>query len=354
MLLTTAGRSKIKSPMNKLINVLFIFQPGVSLKNYLVESLKEYSIIKIHFVEEHSNKKLLKLATDADIIIGWRPTYELLRAAQKLSLFINPGTGVQHLIEKFRRLTKERNVRLINGHGNSYFTAQHAVALLLALMNKVVPHHIWLSEGKWRTGDSDAISIPLKNRKVGLCGYGAINRKIHRFLSGFDVEFSVFRKDWKDKEHTPPTLFKKFDSSELHRFLKEIDILIIALPSTSLTRSLIGKKELEILGKDSLLVNVGRGDVLVEKDFYYALKNKIILGAAIDVWFNYRPETDEKGRRYPFGFPFQDIDNVVLSPHRAASPMNDLNRWDEVIENIKRFAEGKDRYINIVDLEKEY
>jgi len=340
--------------MNKDTNVLFIFQPEEGIKNYLVDGLGAFNNIQMNFVEHSSEDKILKLAPNADIIIGWRPTDELLKVSRNLRLFINPGTGVQHLIEKFRTLKKERGVVLINGHGNSYFTAQHAVALLLTLMNKVIPHHYWLSEGKWRTGDADAISIPLRNKKVGLCGYGAINQKVHRFLSGFDIEFSVFRKDWNEKELLLPTPVKKFDSPEWHKFLKEIDILMVALPSTSLTRNLIGRKEFELLGCDGLLVNVGRGDVIIEKDFYNALKNKTILGSAMDVWFNYKPEADEERRRYPFRFPFQDLDNIVLSPHRAASPMNDLKRWDEVIENIKRFAEGKDNYINVVDLEKEY
>lgn len=340
--------------MSRDTNVLLIFQPDDKLRDYLEEGARTIKNIKLSFVKHSSGDEILRLAPDADIIVGWRPTDELLKASRKLRLFINPGAGVQHLIKKFQTLKKERGIILINGHGNSYFAAQHAVALLLTLMNKVVPHHLWMSKGKWRTGDNDAISIPLKNRKVGLCGYGAINRKVHRFLSGFEIEFSAYRKSWQGEERELPTPVEKYREGELHQFLKKVDTLIIALPSTSSTRNLFGKKEFELLGGNGLLINVGRGDALKEADFYDVLINKTISGAAIDVWFNYKPETDKKGRKYPFSLPFQDLENIVLSPHRAASPMNDLERWNEVIENIRRFAEGNNSYINVVDLEKEY
>ncbi|RLC53054.1 MAG: hypothetical protein DRH79_04220 [Candidatus Cloacimonadota bacterium] len=87
---------------------------------------------------------------------------------------------------------------------------------------------------------------------------------------------------------------------------------------------------------------------------YKSLQNKFITGAAIDVWYNYQPEPDEQGRKFPASYPFYELENVVLSPHRAASPFNDLNRWDEVIENISRLARKKSDFLNVVELQREY
>ncbi|MFW9810588.1 MAG: NAD(P)-dependent oxidoreductase, partial [Candidatus Thorarchaeota archaeon] len=145
-----------------------------------------------------------------------------------------------------------------------------------------------------------------------------------------------------------------YTPSEIHEFMKEIDILIVGVPQTSETIGLVGAKELKLLGNQGLVVTVARGLVVEEKAFYDALFNKQIAGAAIDVWYNYRPEEDSKGRKYPFSYPFHELDNVVLSPHRGASPMDDLKRWDEVIENITRFATGQQEFINVVDLERGY
>jgi len=338
----------------KEVNVLCIWKPNDFLRNYLEKGLERHPNVKLVFPEDLSEQYLIELAPKADIIMGWRPSKELLDAATNLQLFVNPGAGVQHLIPLFRAVTKNRQITLVNGHGNSYFTAQHVVAILLVLMNKVILHHNWMIEGHWRRGDSFATSIPLRGRKVGLLGYGAVNKQVHTFLTGFDVDFSILRRDWSKQKEPLPTSVEKYTFDELPEFLKEVDILIVAVPLTTKTEGLIKEKELELLGKDSLLINVGRGSIIDEKSLFDALKEGKITGAAIDVWYNYRPEEDGKGRKYPFSYPFHELENIVLSPHRGASPMDDLKRWDEQIENISRFAKGKKKFLNEVDLEEGY
>jgi phosphoglycerate dehydrogenase-like enzyme len=335
-------------------NVLFIWKVREELKAYLKDGFCELQNVTLHFLEDVSEENLLLHAPDADILVGWRPSRNLLDTAANFRLFINPGVGVQHHLETFRDLVKTRNVSLINGHGNTYFTAQHAVALLLALTNKIIPHHSWMKEGQWRKGDADAKSIPLRDRQVGFLGYGAVNSKVHRFLSGFDVSFHVCRRSWNEETTTLPTPVQRYTTEELNEFLKEIDILIVGVPQTPETIGLIGGRELELLGGKGLVVTVARGLVIDEEAFYKALLKNKIMGAGIDVWYEYQPEADSEGRKYPSAYPFHELDNVVLSPHRGASPMDDLRRWDEVIENITRFAQGRDDFINVVELERGY
>ncbi|TFG11021.1 hypothetical protein EU534_00335 [Candidatus Heimdallarchaeota archaeon] len=336
------------------VNVLCIWQPDEKLRNYLEDGLRDYPQVKLIVPPDLNQKTLLRLVPEADIIMGWRPTRDLLKAAKKTSLFINPGAGVQHLIPIFKEVAVNRKLVLVNGHGNSYFTAQHVVALLLALTNKVIHHHNWMVEGHWRRGDSFARSIPLRGRKIGLLGYGAVNRLVHKFLAGFDIKFSVLRRDWSKQQSELPTSVAKYTFDDLHEFLREIDILIVAVPLTSKTEGIIKKQELEMLGEEGLIVNIGRGPIIDEKSFYFALKERKITGAAIDVWYNYQPEEDVDGKKYPAKYPFYDLDNVVLSPHRGASPMNDLKRWDEQIENIIRFAQGRKDFLNVVNLDEGY
>ncbi|MHA1987864.1 MAG: NAD(P)-dependent oxidoreductase [Promethearchaeota archaeon] len=339
---------------DKDITVCFISNIPEPAKEYILEKLKSFENIKILFSTKTTEKSRVDLVSNADILVGWRPSVKLFSEAPKMKLFINPGAGIQPLIDRFRKENEKRKVLLINGHGNSYFVAQHAVALLLTLMNKTIPHHGWMQKGKWRTGDNDAISIPLRFRKVGFLGYGAINQKIHRFLSGFDVDFSILRKHWKKQISPLQTKAEKYEFSQLHEFLKNIDILFVAIPLTSLTKGLIKKTELELLGENGLIVNVARGDIIDEESLYKALQRNDITGAAIDVWYDYTPKSDEQGRNYPFHFPFHKLDNIILSPHRGYSPFSDLLRWDEVIENIKRMGMGRSDFINVVNLEEEY
>ncbi len=340
------------SPSN-ITNVLFTWEVNDRLKSYIQENLSNYSEVNLIFPSSQSEEELLILAPTADILIGWRVKDEIKLVAKKMKLFINPGTGIKHHIEFFRELNQSRNVTLINGHGNSYFTAQHAVAMLLTLLNKIIPHHTWMKEGKWRRGDKEATSIPLRDKKVGLLGYGAINSKVHRFLSGFDIQFSILKRTKRalSSTFTDVTIFSK---DQLNEFLKSINILIVAVPETTETKDLINENELKLLGSDGIIVNVSRGSVVNEKSLFNALKENKILGAAIDVWYEYSPNEDEKGHKFPFHYPFNILNNVILSPHRAASPFSDLKRWDEVIENIKRYNKGRNDFLNVVNLDREY
>lgn len=339
---------------SKKIIVCFSSKVSTEVQNHLKKSLKSLSNVKLMFPEDTSDDYLKNIVSEVDVLIGWRPSKILLESGKNLKVFINPGAGVNHLLDLFIELNRSRKVTLINGHGNSYFVAQHAVALLLTLTNKTIPHHIWMKEGKWRTGDQDVASIPLRFREVGLLGYGAINKKVHQFLAGFDVKFHILRKNWNKQHDKLPTEAKKYGFTELDNFLKEIDVLIIAVPHTSLTSGLIKLPEFKLLGPKGLIINVARGDIINQEDLYHVLKNKTILGAAIDVWYDYHPEVTKDDLKYPYEFPFHDLDNIVLSPHRSYSPFDDLLRWDEVIENINRISQDRNDLINIVNLKEEY
>jgi len=336
------------------IKVCFIDNIPINVQEYIKAKLKNFSNIQINFQGGEQKGSIPKNVLDADILVGWHPTQALLKRAEKMRMFINPGAGVRHLIQIFNDVNQNRLVYLINGHGNSYFVAQHAVALLLSLMNKIILHHQWMKVGKWRTGDKEGASIPLRFKKVGLFGYGAINQKIHRMLSGFSIDFSIIRKNWYKQKKPLLTEVQKFEFNQLHEFLENIDILIIAVPVTSSTEGIIKLKELELLGPQGLLVNVSRGEIIDERSLYYALKHQVITGAAIDVWYVKDPKKDKEGKKYPYNFPFHELENIVLSPHRGYSPFNDLLRWNEVIENITRMADGRDDFINVVDLKEEY
>ena len=336
------------------LRVCFISEIPENVKEYLIEGLKGLSNVIISFPKDRSKENLFRSIKDAQILIGWRPYLELLEHAENMSIFINPGAGIHHLLEDFRKINKKRKVTLINGHGNSYFVAQHTVALLLSLMNRIIPHHEWMRQGRWRTGDDDAASVPLRFKNVGLLGYGAINKKVHKMLSGFNVNFSVLRRDWSKIENSTPTKIKRYKYEHLHKFLHDIDLLIIAVPVTKLTKDMIGEEELKILGPKGILINISRGEIVNQEALYNALKNHTIFGAAIDVWYDYAPESDDKGKKFPYKYPFHQLENIILSPHRGYSPFSDLKRWNEVIENIKRLSQKRTDLLNVVDLEKGY
>lgn len=309
---------------------------------------------RVTFLPDGERDSLLALAPEADILIGWGSDMELLRAASKLKLFINPGTGISQHIDNFRELCRTRQVVLANGHGNSYAVAQHTVALTLALANKVIPYHQRMREGHRRPIGQHTLYF--NGITIGLLGYGAINTKVHRLLSGFDVRFAACRCGWDNDPGPFATELSTYTPDRLSDFFRDSDVVISALPTTHATRNIVSRRELELLGADGLFVNVGRADAVVQEDLYTALKERIIAGAALEVWWDRRKsdEPDETERRDPYQFPFHELDTIVMSPHRGADSGGDLRRWDEVIENIKRVHAGRTDYLNVVDLDREY
>jgi len=349
--------------------VVLAWSVPAALRAHLERALGADGTAELVFPTDLTEAGLSAAATTADAIVGWRVPEGVLRAAVGLRVLINPGAGVQAVVPLVRAVNADRArpLALVNGHGNAAFTAQGAVALLLALANRVVAHDRWLRDGRWRTGDAEAPSLPLGGRTVGLLGYGAVNRRVHGFLAGFDARFLVLHRrpgldaDQEVVRHglpggPPPTPVAWFGPADLAAFLAAADVVVLALPLTEQTRGLIDAEGLARLGPHGLLVNVARGAIVDEGALYAALASGALGGAALDVWWDDAPTPDARGRRWPYDaarHPFHALDNVVLSPHRAASPYDDLGRWDEVVANVRRLARGQP-LLNVVDLEAGY
>jgi phosphoglycerate dehydrogenase-like enzyme len=342
-------------------SVLFVIDTPPELRRHLEQQLDDTPQLKLLFARKPEEAQYLKLAPEADVIVGWRVSPEVLAAAEKLKLYVFGGVGAQSVLKQIKDQNEARSSRgeqpitLVKCVANTYATAQHAVALFLALANKLTLHHNWMAEGHWRRGDDFAKSVTLRGLNIGLLGYGEVNRKVHRFLAGFDLRFSILRRLRHRETEWLPTLADTYSADQLARFLEASDVLFVGVPLTSNTTGMIGAAELGQLGSQGLLVNVARGGVVDEAALYAALRNGTIAGAAIDVWYDYRPTPDRNQRKYPYRpeHPFHELDNVVLSPHRAASPLFALERWDEVADHLRRFVTGQAPQ-RVVDLAREY
>lgn len=327
-----------------------------SLQHDLCTKLASLNGLKLLFRIDDNQFDEQEAVRRAHVIVGWRIDPELLAIAQNLRLYIFAGVGVQSVLKHLAMVADRQQLTVLKCTANTYATAQHAVSLLLAVTNKIVLHDLWMRAGRWRTGDKEAASLTLRSRKVGLLGYGAVNQKVERFLGGFTLSFSVLKRTWPDSQFKlkarPPG---KYSPENLNEFLNDIDILFIGLPLTNETHGMIGSEQLELLGPRGILINVSRGNIVEQKALYHALRNDVIAGAGLDVWYDYRPEQDSRGRKFPYdeACPFHELENVVLSPHRGASPVYDPQRWDEVVSHIRNYVQGAELH-NVVDFVRGY
>ncbi len=268
------------------------------------------SIFNYFATHNHSNFELIYLETAFDkrlkkchhIITGSISVDQMDKAVKLKSIFV-PYTGLNGLpLDEIKR----RGIKVYNTHAHSKYVAEKAIALTMSLLGKTVRFHNRLVVGDWsnRTNINREKWYSLFNKKIGLYGYGHIGKMIQGLLIPYNCEFHTLDRN------------RVYDGLEVHKTLDDliraVDILFVCVPYTNDTRNSIGHKELDLL-KDKFLINVGRGNIIVEKELYDALLHHKLRGYASDVWYQY-PSRNVPSI-YPSVYPIHDLENVVMSPH---------------------------------------
>ena len=334
------------------MKVLLTKQFQKSDKEYILERIQKDIILIDPGI--YTEESLLHYIKETDILLGTLVTEKLLIEAVNLKFIQVPWTGIENL--DFDLLRKYK-ITVCNSHSNSTGVAEHAVALMMDTAKKISYHDRLLRNGNWNriiSGQENEVSpfsLMISGTKIGIVGFGAIGKKIYNLLSGYNCSFKVFNKEnLTGFENTDNLVI--FSPDKLHSEITNLDFIFIAVPLTPETRNLIDERFLSAMKPDSVLINISRGEIIHEADLFYALKNRTIAFAAIDVWYNY--PTKESSTVFPSSkYDYHLLENIVLSPHRASYVTGSFPHLDDAIENIRRcyFARPP---INVVSLEKGY
>ena len=280
-----------------------------------------------------------------DVLVAGDPSEALLDGSN-LKRVIVPWAGVADSLRE--RANARPHLKVHNSHYNGAMVAQHALALLLASSNRIVAADRAMRQGDWGSDvDGSHLGVQLGGKVALLLGYGSIGKALRPLLEALGMEVRAYRRrPEKDAE------VRQYGPEELLEALAQADAVLVSLPATTATVGLLGARELAQLKRTAVLVNVGRGAVIDERALYDVLAQGRILGAGIDVWYRY-PKGEERTGVYPSEFPFQDLNNVVMSPHRG----NDVLDWplaaaEDVFETLAALERGEAR--NLVDLTSGY
>lgn len=188
---------------------------------------------------------------------------------------------------------------------------------------------------KWEQFDIEFI----RGKTVGIVGYGEIGQEVARLARALGMKIvATRRRAALSKED--PGLERSYPLEQLREMLGVSDYVVVSTPLTAETNGLIGNAELRAMKSSGVIINVGRGPVIVEAALIAALTERRIRGAALDV-FDVEP--------LPEGHPFYKLDNVLLSPHSADHSVGwtDL-AMKQFVENFERFRNGQP-LANVVD-----
>jgi lactate dehydrogenase-like 2-hydroxyacid dehydrogenase len=175
--------------------------------------------------------------------------------------------------------------------------ADMAVGLLIATVREFNHAEAYLRSGIWPQQGEFRYTASLRDRKIGMIGFGRIGKEIARRLEGFGLPISYFGRTKQDVR------YPFYDN--LVAMAQDVDTLIAILPGGPATQGLINKAVLDALGSRGIVINVARGSVVNEDDLIDALKNRTIHGAGLDVFVG-EPRINPA---------FLELDNVTLLPH---------------------------------------
>ncbi|MCI0721208.1 MAG: 2-hydroxyacid dehydrogenase [Acidobacteria bacterium] len=214
--------------------------------------------------------------------------------------------------------------------------AEHALALLLALARRLPGGARLLRDRLWKTGIAYQ-PTGLSGKTLGIVGWGGIGQNIARIARGFGLRLLMWTAHPEKYRQTHPEA--RF--VPLGELLAQSDFVILAAPATPQTQGMISAATLPEMKPTALLVNVGRGSLVVEEDLAAAVRNGVIAGAATDVFVQEPPPPDH---------PLLSLPDVVATPHIAGgTPEAIAALLDQSISNVEAYLAG--RPINVVNPE---
>lgn len=272
---------------------------------------------------------LQSIIADADYAISGQiaVTGAVLRANKKLKLLHKWGVGVDNFDLGAAR---DLGIAVARTTGsNAIPVAEFALGLTIACLRRLAEAHASLAAGRWRTG-SDRDSLQLSGKTVGLIGFGATGQAFARLLRGFACNIL-----YHQRRRIDPAAETALDArhAPLDDLLARSDVVSLHCPLTAQTAGLIDGAALARMKPTAVLVNVARGGVVVESDLIAALRERIILGAAMDV-FAIEP--------LPPDSPLLGVPGLVLTPHIAAQSIDNFEPTvRQMFDNIARVSRGE-------------
>ena len=240
----------------------------------------------------------------ADYAVVWSPPQAFIDKQSQLTMLFNIGAGVDALL-KLRRPAAMQIVRL-NDAGMSVQMAEYVCHAVIRYFRQFDRY------------EADAKSLQWSYRKpavrsecpIGILGAGVLGAKVAQALRQFDFPVNVYSRTEKHLEGV-----KSFSGrGQFNEFLQVSLVLVNLLPLTAKTENILNSANLSQLQKGAYLINVARGDHLVEEDLLALLASGHLSGATLDV-FRVEP--------LPKEHPFWGHPNITITPHASARTLRD-------------------------------
>jgi D-3-phosphoglycerate dehydrogenase / 2-oxoglutarate reductase len=269
---------------------------------------------------------LAEKIADYDAIIvrsGTKLTSDLIERAERLKVIGRAGVGVDNVD---LAAASKRGIVVANAPQSTIVSAaEHTLGLLLALSRQIPQAHAALKERRWER--ARFAGLELADKTLGLAGFGRIGQQVARRARGLEMRVLAY------DPYVAPERFNDVGverAADLDDLLSRSDFLSLHLSLTAETRGLIGRAELARARDGIRIVNAARGELIDEEALVEALRSEKVAGAALDVF-----------SAEPYSGPLLELDNVVVTPHLAASTQEAQDRAGVIVaEQVAAALEG--------------
>lgn len=264
-------------------------------------------------------------------------TGEVIDAFPALRLIARTGIGVDNVD---LAAATERGVVVTNTpDGPTESTAEHTVAMLLALAKRLKQGNDNLADGKWGPRTGSLVGTEVRGKTLGLVGFGRIGRRVAEICrTAFSMR--VFANDPYVTHEQAEAL--GVELAGLEEVIAAADFLSVHAPATAETYKVINAERLARMKPGAVLLNMSRGVLVDEDAMLNALDSGRLAGAGIDVFDPEPPSVDNPLRRHP---------NVIATPHMASLTAEGRERMERMaVERVLAFFAGR-RPENVVNPE---
>jgi D-lactate dehydrogenase len=287
-----------------------------------IETAKKYDIISCFIYSDLSEKTLKQLPN--------------------LKMTASRSTGLDHVDLNY---CKKHKITVANvPHYGENTVAEHSFALILALSRKIVESVDLVRRGGF--SPTNLTGFDLAGKTLGIVGMGSIGQYVAKIAHGFGMEILGVAR------HQDAKLAKKlkFEYINLEECLKRSDIVTLHLPLTKETFHLINRQNIALMKPNALLINTSRGPIVETEALLWALEQKIIAGAGLDV-LEEEENLDDPKKLFGSYLSKDDLSelvcahllrekpNVVITPHNAFNTKEAVERIVKTTgENIRKMS----------------
>ncbi len=270
----------------------------------LAENVFKNRGIEVDVITGLSNKELAEKIKDYHGLIvrsSSKATANVIENALNLKVIGRAGIGVDNI--DIPAASKKGIVVMNTPYGNSITTAEHAVAMLMALARNIPQANSSTHKGAWEK--SKFMGVELMGKTLGIIGCGNIGSIVADRAIGLKMRVIGF-DPYLTLERAEQMGIEKVEFDEL---LARADFISLHTPKTDKTAGIINKESIAKMKKDVRIVNCARGGLIIEEDLKQALKSGKVAATALDVF-----EVEPAKENDLFG-----MENVIATPHLGAS-----------------------------------